>query len=138
MNTQKILIAGIVGGIFSFLLGFLVFGFLLKDMDPGGFAAILRPEEDFILWSMLLSNIFWALLCSYIFVKWANINTLQGGAVAGAIIGSLAIASVDFGMYATTTLFTLQSVAIDIVINIGMGACVGGFIGWWLGWRSKK
>ncbi|HQU97164.1 MAG TPA: hypothetical protein PLO39_13530, partial [Saprospiraceae bacterium] len=87
---------------------------------------------------MLLSNICWAVLLSYIFVQWANINTLQGGAMAGAITGFLAIASFDFGMYAMTTLYSLQSLATDIVINIIMGACVGGFIGWWLGWRTKK
>ncbi|HRG43088.1 MAG TPA: hypothetical protein PKY97_01445 [Saprospiraceae bacterium] len=138
MNTQKILIAGIVGGIFSFLLGWVVFGVLLKDMDPGGYASVMRPEEDFVFWSMLLSNICWAVLLSYIFVQWANINTLQGGAMAGAITGFLAIASFDFGMYAMTTLYSLQSLATDIVINIIMGACVGGFIGWWLGWRTKK
>jgi hypothetical protein len=136
MNTNRILLAGLVGGVFAFFVGWLIFGILFKDMMPEGMSGVLRKEEDMIIWAIALSNILWAVTIAYIFVQWANISTWQAGVMAGAILGFLITASFDFGFYSMTTLFTIQEVIIDVLINTIWVAIMGAVIGWWLGWKK--
>jgi len=133
MNTNKILVAGLIGGVFSFFFGWLVFGILLKDMMPSGMASVLRPEADMIMWAMIVSNLVWGLLMAFIFVQWANISTWMSGAKAGAILGLLIATAYDMNFYAMSTLFTLQDVVMDIVMNTLFVAVMGAVVGWWLG-----
>ncbi len=133
MNTNKILVAGLIGGVFSFFFGWLLFGILLKDMMPSGMASVLRPEADMIMWAMIVSNLVWGLLMAFIFVQWANISTWMSGAKAGAILGLLIATAYDMNFYAMSTLFTLQDVVMDIVMNTLFVAVMGAVVGWWLG-----
>lgn len=133
MNTNKILVAGLIGGVFSFFFGWLVFGILLKDMMPSGMASVMRPEADMIMWAMIVSNLVWGLLMAFIFVQWANISTWMSGAKAGAILGLLIATAYDMNFYAMSTLFTLQDVVMDIVMNTLFVAVMGAVVGWWLG-----
>ena len=136
MNTNKILLAGLVGGVFSFFFGWLVFGILFKDMMPAGMSPVLRPEADMVMWSMIVSNILWSLFIAYVFVQWAQIATWQGGASAGAVMGFLISAAIDTSFYAMTTMYTLQNIGIDILLNTIYVAVIGAVIGWWLGWKK--
>jgi uncharacterized membrane protein len=138
MNTQKILVAGLIGGIFSFLLGWLVFGILMKGMGPAGMACVHRPEGDFVYWAIILSNLLYGIFLSYIFVQWASISTLQRGIVAGAIFGFFTCCTFDFGFYAMTTMYTIKDILMDIVINTIFSGLIGGVIGWWLGRGAKS
>jgi hypothetical protein len=133
MNTNKILVAGLIGGVFSFFFGWLVFGILLKDMMPSGMASVLRAEADMIMWAMIVSNLVWGLLMAFIFVQWASITTWMSGAKAGAILGLLIATAYDMNFYAMTTMFTLQDVVMDIVMNTLFVAVMGAVVGWWLG-----
>jgi hypothetical protein len=133
MNTNKILVAGLIGGVFSFFFGWLIFGFLLKDMMPSGMASVLRPEADMIMWAMIVSNLVWGLLMAFIFVQWASIATWMSGAKAGAILGLLIATAYDMNFYAMSTMFTLQDVVMDIIINTLFVAVMGAVVGWWLG-----
>lgn len=136
MNTNRILIAGLIGGIFAFFAGWLIFGLLLTDIMPQGMMTMMRKDEDMIFWAMILSNILWAITLAFIFVQWANITTLKAGAIAGAILGFLITSAFDFGLFSMTTLFTLPEVMRDILINTVWVAILGGVIGWWLGWKK--
>ena len=133
MNTNKILVAGLIGGVFSFFFGWLLWGIVFKDMMPAGMASVIRPESDMIMWAMVVSNLLWGIFMAYIFVQWANISTWQGGASAGAIMGLLISAAYDTNFYSMTTLFTLQDIALDVALNTFFVAVMGAVVGWWLG-----
>jgi hypothetical protein len=136
MNTNRILLAGLVGGIFAFFFGWLLFGIILSAWMPSGMTSVLRPEADMVMWAMGLSNILWGIFLAYIFVQWANISTWQGGAWAGAIIGFFISAAYDTGFFAMTTMYTLKDVAIDVALNTVYVAVTGAVIGLWLGWKK--
>lgn len=136
MQLTKIFIAGLVGGTFAFLAGWIIFGILLKDIMSEGMNTIMRAEEEMVFWAMILSNVLWATTIAWIFVQWAKITTWQGGAIAGAILGFLITASFDFGFYAMTTMFSITDLIRDITVNTIWVALMGAVIGWWLGWKK--
>lgn len=137
MNANKILVAGVVGGIFAFLLGYVVWGILLKDALPDNVPGLMRPESEMIYWALIVSNIIFGIFLSYIFVEWANISTWMTGARAGAILGFLITASYDLSFYSMSNMFGgMGELLMDIVANTVWSAIIGAFIGWWLGWRK--
>src|SRR5690606_17848042 len=106
MNLQKVLISGVIIGLVSFFLGWLIWGILLTDFAKiEGMMAVSRPETEMIMWAMAVSNLAWGILLAYIF-DLGKISTMQSGLVTGAIIGLLYALSLDFGFYSMTTLFT--------------------------------
>ena len=70
---------------------------------------------------------------AFIFVQWASITTWMSGAKAGAILGLLIATAYDMNFYAMTTMFTLQDVVMDIIMNTLFVAVMGAVVGWWLG-----
>ncbi|MBK8517474.1 MAG: hypothetical protein IPL55_14660 [Saprospiraceae bacterium] len=133
MNTNKILVAGLIGGVFSFFFGWLIYGILLADMMPENVPDLNRAEADMIWWAVIVSNLLYGILFAYVFVQWASISTWMGGAKAGAILGFLITASYDTGLFAFTKMHTMQSMIMDIVVGTIFAAIVGAVIGWWLG-----
>ncbi|HMR43038.1 MAG TPA: hypothetical protein PKC40_04355 [Saprospiraceae bacterium] len=133
MNS-KVLVAGIIGGIVAFLLGWLVYGILLMDFMAGqaGSATGVSKEMPDML-PLVLGNLFWGLAYAYIFGTWANIKTFSGGAMGGAIVGGLFAAAFDLIMLGTTNIMTPTGAIVDVIASIVMSAVVGGVIGWWLG-----
>lgn len=141
MNTQKFLVSGIVGGIVSFFGGFLIYGLLLMDFfakNAGSATGVAKAQADFVWWALMAGCIFQGLLFSYIFNKWANINTLAAGASAGAVIGLLMTASFDLTMFGTSNMSTLTGSCVDILAGTVMGALIGAAVGMANGMGGKK
>ncbi len=141
MNTQKFLVSGIVGGIVSFLAGFLIYGLLLMDFyasNQGTATGAMKAQADFIWWALMAGCIFQGLLVSYIFNRWANITTLAAGATGGAVIGLLYSASFDLSMYGTANLLNLTSTCVDIVASTLLFALIGAAVGMMNGMGAKK
>jgi hypothetical protein len=134
MNT-KFLVGGLIGAILYFLLGWLVYGILLADfMNQYSNSACARPMEEMQMPFMIISNLGFGFLLSYIFSKWANITTFSGGAMAGATVAFLTSLSYDCGIYAMSTMMNnVMGVVVDVVLWTILSAIVGGVIGWWLG-----
>lgn len=132
MNTQKFLVSGLVGGIVSFFAGYLIYGVLLMDFftkNAGSATGVNRPTTEMIWWALIAGSIFWGLMYSYIFNRWANIVTLGGGMMAGFVIGLLMMAGFDLTMYATSNLMNLTGTIADIICGAVMGALTGGAVG---------
>lgn len=117
MNVKNFLIAGIVGGIVDFLLGWLFYGFLFKD----AFATGEGENMTFIFLGCMSVGLF----VSYIFTKWASISTPATGLKGGAVIG------VFMGLYsnlffnATNPTPDYKLMGLDMAIMIVMLAVVG-------------
>lgn len=135
MSIKKILIAGIAGAVVAFLLGWLLYGILLKDfMAEHTNASFMRAETDMIWWAMIASHIFWGIFLAYIFNRWATITTFGAGLSAGFVICLLLGLAYSLGYYGMSTIYTdLTGLGVDVVVGAVMGAIVGGVVGLVLG-----
>lgn len=128
MNIKKLLIGGIAGGIVFFLLGWLVYGTLLTDFmrhNPGKIGLTGRIEPDYLYLS--IGQLLYGFLLAYIFLK-ANVHSIAGGIVTGAIVGGLMAAAVDFTMYGTTIILSKKLVLADVLAAAVMAAIAGAVI----------
>lgn len=134
MNTNRILLAGIAGGITYFLLGFLIYGQLLAKFFASnmGTAQVIMKNPP-LWWALILGNLAWGILLAIIFGRWAGIKTLGTGAQAGAIIGGLMALTYDFISLGTTNISTLNAAVVDVIVMAVISAVVGGVVGLVLG-----
>jgi len=139
MNTNKILLGGIIGGIVFFLLGWLIYGMMLYDfMSANGNQCAARPETEMIWWALILGNIAGGLMLAVIF-SWSNVTTMSGGMVKGAIIGLFYSIMFDFMMYSMSTFFTsITPVIVDICVSTVMTAVAGAVIAWIMNTGKKS
>ena len=141
MNTTKVLLATLAGGVVNFLLGGLIYGKLLTGFfasNAGSATGAMRGDSDMILWSLILGNFFSAFLLTYIFARWAGISTAPSGMMAGATIGLLMAAAYDFTMYGVSNLSNLNGTIVDILVSGVIGAISGAVIGWVLGYGEPR
>jgi len=136
MNTNKILLAGLIGGAVSFLLGWLVWGVVLADFmksNGGGATGVAKPESDYIWWAMIVANLAGGLLLALIYGRWGQISTFVTGAKAGAVIGLLMSASYDMLWFGMSNIMNLNATLVDILASTVVTALIGGVVGWFLG-----
>ena len=139
MANNKIIISGLVGGIVAFFVGYLIWGLALAQfaVDNAGTATGVGKESpDF--WAIILGSLASGFLISTIFGRWANISTWKTGASAGALIGFLVGAHVNFIEFGNSNVSTLQLALVDIVGYIVMFAVVGAVVGVMLGRGIEK
>lgn len=116
MKMKNFLVSGLVGGIINFLLGWVFYGILFKDIYPEG--------ENMNMLFIFLGCLTYSLFIAYIFTKWAGITILSTGLKAGAIIGLFTSLSMNFFMYSNMAV-NYQNMALDVIISIVIGAFVG-------------
>ena len=139
MNTNKILISGLVGAVVAFFLGFLFYGVLLNSFflaNSGSATGVMRGDTEMLWIPMILGHLSWGLLLAFIYVHWANISTFITGAKGGAILGLLIGATFDLINLGSTNIMNATGAIADIVVMVVITAITGGVIGWFLG-RNK-
>ncbi|MEO0045936.1 MAG: hypothetical protein RL705_1127 [Bacteroidota bacterium] len=123
MNVKNFIIGGIVGGIVDFLLGWLLYGILLKDFFP-------KPEGSgaenttFIF----LGCLFFGFMMSFIFNQGEGISKCVHGVKLAIGIGLFMSLSMNFfySMYSETINF--QLVAVDVLVSMVIASIVGAAI----------
>lgn len=124
MNVKNFLIAGILGGITDFLLGWIFYGMLFHDFFGG---------QDPNLTYIFAGCMSFGLLMAYIYVGWANLTTLAAGAKAGAGIGLIMGVMNNFFRIAMDGGHLDKMFGVDvficIVISVGVGAVVAAMNG---------
>ena len=133
MNYSKMLVSGIAGGIAAFFAGWLIYGILLTDFmaqnTAPGAAGIMRAEADMVWWAMVVGNLLYGILISYIFNRWSQVKTLSAGLTGGAVIGLLIGAAIDLTIHAQMNIFTLNAVWADIAASAVLGGVTGAVVG---------
>jgi len=119
MNTKFFLVSGVIGGIFNFLLGWLFYGIVFKDMFQEG--------ENMNLMFTFFGCLTYGLFIAYVFTKWAGITNPFIGIKAGAVIGFFTSLSMNFFLYSNRTV-NYQSMILDIVITIIISSVMGAVI----------
>jgi hypothetical protein len=131
MKTQKILVGTLTGGVVLFLLGWLIYGILLKDyMAANCNTEGSRPMDQMIWWALILSNFTWGLLLSTC-IYWFGVFSPSAGGRVGAVLGLLTGLAFDLGMYSMTTMYLNANVIIvDVIAYVIMFALAGMITAW--------
>jgi len=131
MNA-KMLIAGVLGGLTFFLLGWLIYGIILADSMGGG--ACMRANDAMLIHWIGIGNLFTGLALSYAFSKMSGVTTFGSGAITGGIFGLLLAIGWDGLSYGTTTMMESPNyILMSAIIAAVMWGLAGGVVGWWLG-----
>ena len=136
MSFKNMVIAALVGGITAFVVGFLAYGILLTDFfakNAGSASGVMRPDQDLDYLSLIIGHLFMGALLAYIYERWARIQTLKTGAIAGTVIFALIALAQGFVAMGTTYTTTWSAVVVDVLVVSIMGAIVGSVVGWMLG-----
>lgn len=138
MNNKKFWIGTLVGGVAFFILGFLIYALALDSFmqnHAGTATGVMKTEMQY--WPLILGNFALAALFSYIFLKWAHIESFASGMRAAIIIGLLMSLSYDLVMYDTTNIMDLTGAIVDIIAFSIMSGIGGGIIGLVVGMGRK-
>lgn len=134
MNT-RILIGTVVGGLLNSIFGGLIFGLVLMHMiieHSVPYVGLMKPEPDMLL--LTLSNVFWGLLTSIVFVKWAKVYTFKKGMIVNLMVSIPISLAIDTQFMAFMNLYKDYTVLLLDVVGVGvMAAIVGGLMGWIFG-----
>lgn len=139
MYSKNYLLAGILGGIVYFFLGWVIYGMLLMNyMEENAGLALGVNRVDMLFWSIGLGSLLYGFFLSYIFSCVGQVKTAGSGAKTGAWLGFLVAGAIDFTMYGTTNISTLNAVAVDILAATVMATITGAVVAWVLGAGSTK
>lgn len=141
MNTGRIIIAGILGGIVAFLLGWVFYGMLLMDFfteNAGSASGVMRAEDEMGYVPLMVGNIAWGLLFAVVLARRnGGVGTFGGGLKVGALLGFLIAVAYDLISLGTTHIMNTNGVLADIVLGTVMSALIGGVVAPVLG-RGKQ
>ncbi|HTX89247.1 MAG TPA: hypothetical protein VMC08_09685 [Bacteroidales bacterium] len=137
MNA-KFWIASVAGGIFSFLLGWLIYGILLMhfmESQVVHYEGLMNPMPN--LYLIFLANLLTGFFYTIVLSRWAEIRTFVKGLTGGLFLGFSMSLIYDLFMMSQMNLYTYTAMFVDIVATTVIGALTGGLIGWILGYEKK-
>ena len=135
MKNNKILIAGLIGTVVAFFVGFLTYGMALNDFfesNRGSATGLQRADDEMIWWAMILGHLAFGMLLAIIYGRWANISTIATGAKAGAVLGAL-LGLIGFIDYAAMNVSNLTATCVNVIVMAIVSAITGAAVAWWLG-----
>lgn len=123
---MKLLKGTVTGTIVFFFLGWLIWGILLADYMLANYnQCAMKPNEEMIWWSLILSNLIYAFLLTLV-LNWSKAINFMDGLKTGALIGFLISASIDFSFFSMTTIFnSFESILVDLFANTILAAVTG-------------
>ncbi len=132
MNTKTFIVAGLVGGIVDWRLGWLFYGIILSDYFP-------QPNDTMKTMVCIFAGCMaFGFFMSYIFNKWAQISTASTGLKAGAVIGFFMGSIANLFDVAFVSGITYKMFTIDLLVSIVLAALVGLVIGAISGKLNKR
>lgn len=132
---KKQILGALAGGAALFFTGYLIYVVIFQN-DPSfingeGAAAGARNPPMYPV--IIIMEIFYGLLLTLLFSKWAGISTFKGGFTGGAWVGLLIGLTFGMWMYGVTTLANVNGIFYYAITFAVRFAVAGGVIGWVLG-----
>jgi len=138
MKTH-VLVATLLGGVFGFLMGWLVYGIALMDFYTANsiaYEGLMKAEPSMV--AIFLSCVCWAWLFALVFDKWAGIRDFKSGLMAGMMITLPIVLSMDIYFYGTMNLWSDKLLVVDIIVGVVFNGIVAGVVGLLLGKLNKS
>ena len=126
--NNKLLIGGLIGGVASFLVGYLIFVLALgTTLEAHTMPGIGREAPELI--HIFLGNLAFGFLLSYLLTK-SNTSGFANGATMGLITGLLITLGFNLVRFGTTKVIAdITGLLLDTVAVGVLFAVVGGIIG---------
>ena len=133
---KKIIWGGLAGGVTFFLLGFLLYGLLLRSfLEAQSMTGVFKEEPDFPF--LVIGNLIMGFLFTIVIGSWAKATSPGDGAKKGFLLSLLTGSGYDLMMYGTANIMTMQGMLGDIAVTVIMGTIVGAVVTMVMG-SSKK
>jgi hypothetical protein len=134
----KTLIGGLIAGVVSFLLGWLVFGILLHNYYEAN--SVQYPGLNWAqprMWALIIANLSWGFLLAYI-LDLSGANSIMKGFTIGFVVFLLATLGIDMFSLAFMHLMRIRLALVDTATNAVFGGLIGAIVGWWYSRSSDK
>jgi hypothetical protein len=128
--NKKVILSALGGGLTLFIVGGLLFEFLLKgamaDMIKA-MGSVYNQNPNFV--TIALAQLVLSLILA-IFIYKSNVTTFMGGLTTGTWMTFLILFWFDLWMLTTFNFMTVSMALFDTISNTVIGAVAGGVIGW--------
>ncbi len=129
MDTKRLIIGTIVGGIALYVLGYVIWEMVFADFfaaNVGSATGVARDEP--LLWAIALGVVANGALLTLAIGTRAGSATIVDGLKIGAIVGFLMWFSVDFIRYGFSNVENLTATIVDPLLEVIHAGIAGGII----------
>lgn len=137
--NRRLILSGLAASLANLVLHATVYFLFLKNFyrshpaGPPEFVKQLnRPADQLAGWALAVSALTMGFLIAVV-MRWAGARSFGDGLKYGAILGSLFWASVNFGLYSSSHVFSAASVFVDWVCSASVMTLASAVAAWVLG-----
>jgi len=134
MDTRRLVMGTVVGGVTVFVVGYLIFDLAFADFyaaNAGSATGVARDAQ--LVWAVALGSLSYAALITLLIGSRAGSSTMGAGMTTGAVVGFLLWFTVDFILYGVSNVATLTRTVVDPLLELVRGGIGGGVIAFVLG-----
>jgi hypothetical protein len=139
MFTKRFLLTGFLTSLINLTLNALAYAFVLRAvyrMYPGPSGEfteqLSRKPGELVIWAMVLTTLGMGYFITLI-MHWSLARTFGTGLKYGSAVGILFWSSVNFGLYASSHMFSLIGVLTDLCFSSLAMSLSAAFAAWMLG-----
>lgn len=126
---KKLLIGTLAGGLTLFLLGYVIYVVAMPNPEfAHGPAAAAANRETPDIAHIIIGELLFGFLLTYILHTWAAISTPAAGAKAGALLGGVIALAFSLLMFGTTNIITIQGCLYEAVTWVVRWAVAGAVV----------
>jgi urea transporter len=97
-----------------------------------------RPMGEMVWWALIISNLAFGFLVSFV-ISWSDTRSIMAGAKVAGIVGLLVAVSIDLSIYSMSNTFPgFTPVIVDILVYTFMAAVCGIVISWVMSLAKKE
>ena len=133
------MISGLVTSATSLVLHAAVYFIFLKEFfrsHPAGsqefVSQLHRSPDQLVWWAMAVTSLAMGFLVTTV-MKWSHAKTFLSGLKRGFVLGLLFWASVNFGLFASSNYFSVESVFVDYACSTAVMTVAAAVSAWILG-----
>lgn len=141
--NKNFIVSGLSTTVINLVLNAAAYFFFLKDFfarHPAGSEEFMkqlhRPPDQLIVWAMFVTSLTMGFFITLV-IKWSGALTFLSGLKNGFILGLLFWSSVNFGLYASSNLFSEAGVFADLACSVTAMTIAAAVSAWVLGRAGK-